>query len=87
MILRVGNSLASSSSVDFLSINGSSNIHSKNLTGWVWMEEMKDEKSDGSEGGDTENGVVFIDLPFIITPWFISPEFKTFPLKTCSAML
>lgn len=51
------------------------------------MGEMKDEKSDGSEGGDTENGVVFIDLSFIITPWFISPEFMTFPLKCCSAML
>ena len=31
------------------------------------MEGIKDEKSELSEGGDTENGVVFIDLSFIIT--------------------
>ena len=31
------------------------------------MEGMKDEKYEASEDGDTQNGVVFIDLPFIIT--------------------
>ena len=31
------------------------------------MEGKKDEKSEESKGGDTENGVVFIDLSFIIT--------------------
>ena len=31
------------------------------------MEEMKDEKFEGSENGDAKNGVLFIDLPFIIT--------------------
>ena len=87
MNLRVGNRLAFSSSIDFLPVNGSSKIHSKNLPGCLWMEEMKHEKSDGSKGGDTENSVVFIDLPFIITPWSISPEFKTFPLNSWSAML
>ena len=30
------------------------------------MEEIKDVKSDGSLGGETEKGVVFIDLPFMI---------------------
>ena len=31
------------------------------------MEGMKDVKSDGSLGDKTEKGVVFIDLPFMIT--------------------
>ena len=31
------------------------------------MEGMKDVKSDGSFGDETEKGVVFIDLPFMIT--------------------
>ena len=31
------------------------------------MEGMKDVKSDGSLGDETEKGVVFIDLPFMIT--------------------
>ena len=31
------------------------------------MEGMKDVKSDGSLGDETQKGVVFIDLPFMIT--------------------
>ena len=31
------------------------------------MKGMKDEKSKESEGGNTENGVAFLDLLFIIT--------------------
>ena len=31
------------------------------------MEGMKDVKSDGSVGDETEKEVVFIDLPFMIT--------------------
>ena len=31
------------------------------------MEGIKDVKSDGSLGDDTEKGVVFIDLPLMIT--------------------
>ena len=67
MFLRLDNSLVSSSFIDFLSINELSATCPKNLTGCVWMEEVKDEKSEGSEDGDTEKGVVFIDHPFIIT--------------------
>ena len=38
------------------------------------MEGMKDVKSDGSFGDETEKGVVFIDLPFMITmPLDFSP--------------
>lgn len=59
--------MASISSIDFLSVNEPSIICSKGLVGCVWMDGMKDEKSEGSEGGDTENGVMFIDLLFIIT--------------------
>ena len=40
------------------------------------MEGMKDVKSDGSFGDETEKAVVFIDLPFMIT---MSPDFS--PLK------
>ena len=67
MILIADNSLGSSSSIDFISVNEPSILLPKNLTGCVWMEGIKDEKSELSEGGDTENGVVFIDLSFIIT--------------------
>ena len=57
MILRADNSLTSSYSIAFLSINEPSIIRPKNSTGWVWMKGMKDEKYEESEEGDTEKMV------------------------------
>ena len=67
MILRAENNLTSISTIDFLSVNEPPIFHPKNLTGWVWMEWVKNEISEGPEGSDTENGAVFIELTFMIT--------------------
>ena len=67
MTFRSFRSCFSNSSKDFLSEIDPSIIRPKNLTGLEWMEGMKDVKSDGSLGDETEKGVVFIDLPLMIT--------------------
>ena len=41
------------------------------------MEGMKDVKSDGSVGDETEKGVVFIDLPLNYASRFVSSKSKT----------
>ena len=57
----------SNSSKDFLSEIDPSIIQPKNVIGLEWMGVIKDVKSDGSLGNETEKGVVFIDLPLMIT--------------------
>ena len=65
--LQTIQSFFSNSSKDFLSKIDPSIIRAKNLTGLEWMEGMKDVKLDGFLGHETEKGVVFIDLPLMIT--------------------
>ena len=65
--LRPSKSFFSNSSEDFLSETDPSIILPKNLTGLEWMEGMKDVKPHGSVGDETEKGVVFIDLPLMVT--------------------
>ena len=67
MMLRPSKCFFSNSSKDFLSEIDPSILLPKTLTGLEWMEGMKDVKSNGSFGDETEKGVVFIDLPFMIT--------------------
>ena len=43
------------------------------------MEGMKDVKSDGSFGDETEKGAVFIDLPFMITMFLDLSALKVRP--------
>ena len=67
MIFRPSRSFFSNSSKDVLSEIDLSIIRPKNLTGLEWMEGIKDVKSDGSLGDETEKGVVFIYLPLMLT--------------------
>ena len=67
MMFRPSKSLFSNSSKDLLLEIDPLIIRPKNLTGLEWMEGIKDVKSDGSLGDETEKGVVFIDLPLMIT--------------------
>ena len=67
MMFRPSKSFFSNSSKEFLSEIDPSIIQPKNLTGLEWMEGIKDVKSDGSLGDETEKGVVFIDLRLMIT--------------------
>ena len=43
------------------------------------MEGMKDVKSDGSFGDETEKGVVFIDIPFMMTMLLDLSTLKVMP--------
>ena len=55
------------SSKDFLNEIDPLIILPSNLACLEWMERMKDVKWDGSVDDETEKGVVFIDLPLMIT--------------------
>ena len=78
-MFRPSKSFFSNSSKDFLSKIDPSIIGPKNLTGLECMEGMKDVKSDGSVGNETEKGVVFIDLSFMIPMLLDLPTLKVRP--------
>ena len=67
MMFRPSKSFFSTSCKDFLSEIDSWIILTKILTSLDQMEGMKDVKSDGSVGNETEKEVVFINLPLMIT--------------------
>ena len=66
-MFRPSKSFFSNTTKDFLLEIDPSVIQPKNLTGLEWMEGIKNVKSDGSLGDKREKGVVFINLPFMIT--------------------
>ena len=63
-------SYLSNSSKDFLSDINVSIIQPKNLAGLKWMEGIKNVKSNGSLGHETDKGEMFIDFPLMITMFF-----------------
>ena len=67
MTLSPGKSLSVSSAEEFLSEIEPSIMRPRNLIGLEWMEGIEDETSGWSDAFDTEKGVVFIDLPLIMT--------------------
>ena len=67
MTLSPAKSLSVSSAEEFLSEIEPSIMQPRNLIGLEWMEGIEDETSDWSDALDTEKGVVFIDLPLLMT--------------------
>ena len=67
MTLSPAKSLSVSSAEEFLSEIEPSIMRPRNLIGLEWMEGIEDETSGWSDALDTEKGVVFIDLPLIMT--------------------
>ena len=67
MTLSSAKSLSVSSAEEFLSEIEPSIMRPRNLIGLEWMEGIEDETSGWSDAFDTEKGVVFIDLPLIMT--------------------
>ena len=65
--LSPAKSLSVSSAEEFLSEIEPSIMQPRNLIGLEWMEGIEDETSGWSDAFDTEKGVVFIDLPLIMT--------------------
>ena len=65
--LSPAKSLSVSSAEEFLSEIEPSIMQPRNLIGLEWMEGTEDETSGWSDAFDTEKGVVFIDLPLIMT--------------------
>ena len=70
MMFRSPKSYLFNSSKDFLSDIDVSIIQPKNLAGLEWMEGMKNVKSNGSLGHETDKGEMFIDFPLMITMFF-----------------
>ena len=67
IVVNPAKSLFANSAEEFLSESEPSIIRPKNLTGQEWMEGMKGEGSGWSFAFRTEKGVVFIDLPLIMS--------------------
>ena len=67
MTLNPAKSLSFSSAEEFLSEIEPSIMQHKNLIGLEWMEGIGDGTSGWTDAFETEKGVVFIDLPLIMT--------------------
>ena len=67
MTLSPAKGLCVSAAEEFLSEIEPSIIRPRNLIGLEWIEGIEDKTSGWSDTSDTEKGVVFIDLPLIMT--------------------